>query len=162
MNTMNTIYQLVASSTFFDGEELEDVKHDTEFAIKNLILWLQHIPRSVQQNQAKIDIMAALADNPKSCLWLRDWAQKVLPQSFREAQKDYFAKKGMSLHIDVFLKSSEAGKMQKYVFFTILNTSEQDHLDTLSLASLVLPKFHDEAGGVDILYGKSDTPNAMF
>ena len=103
-----------------------------------------------------MDIMATLAENPKSCLWLRDWAQKVLPQSFREAQKDYFGKKGMSLHIDVFLKSSEAGKMQKYVFFTILNASEQDHLDTLSLASLVLPTFLDEAGEIDVIYGKSD------
>ena len=39
--------------------------------------------------------------------WLKDWAQKVVPRKYREAQKDYFGKQGMStlilitLHIDV-------------------------------------------------------------
>ena len=34
---------------------------------------------------------------------IRDWDQKVIPSKFREGQRDYYAKKGVSLHVDVLI-----------------------------------------------------------
>ena len=68
-----------------------------------ILEWMRHSLRSVQQNKAKQDVMGYL-ESGHSALWLKEWAQKALPISFRENQADYFGKKGMSLAVDVFYR----------------------------------------------------------
>ena len=51
---------------------------------------------------------------------------------FREGQCDYFGKKGMTLHIDVFLYRDDDGEI-----FTAFR-SDQDYQDTLSLTDHVI------------------------
>ena len=50
--------------------------------------------------KAKSDILNDLDES--SAFWFQDFAQKVLPVKFREGQHEYFGKRGMSLHVDVF------------------------------------------------------------
>ena len=56
--------------------------------------------RDAQQKKVKSESFSLLNDESK--FWLKDCAQKILILKFREDQKHYFGKKGMSMHIDVF------------------------------------------------------------
>ncbi|KAG8180402.1 hypothetical protein JTE90_025452 [Oedothorax gibbosus] len=70
------------------SEQKDDTKYDFIMATENIFDWLKHNIRYVQQNKAKIDVLAKLNDT--TCVWIRDWAQKVLPIKYRESQKEYF------------------------------------------------------------------------
>ena len=52
----------------------------------------KHIVRAVHQDRAKADLMERLST--EEVLLIFDYAMKFLPQKFREAQTDFFAKKG--------------------------------------------------------------------
>ena len=80
-------------------------------------------------------------DNMEYAFWLKDWAQKVLPFTFREKQSDYFGKKGMSVHVDVFFKKNEQGQLTKLVYFTVIFRCDQDMLSTLTVAQAVLQQY---------------------
>ena len=69
--------------------------------------------------------------NKETGLWLSDWSQKILPVEFREGQKAYFGKKGMSMHIDCLFYKNDAGELKKKVYPTIIQKSDQDARDTL-------------------------------
>ena len=69
-----------------------DLLHDASLAVNDIISFIKHMRKS--------ESFSVL--NDESCFWLKDYAQKILPFKFREGQKDYFGKKGMSMHIDVF------------------------------------------------------------
>ena len=75
---------------------------------------------------------------------------------FREGQCDYFGKKGMTLHVDVFLLRDNEGVIKKSTYFTTSFRSNQDFQDTLSLAYHVLRQFSDDFPNVNELYAKSD------
>ena len=62
--------------------------YDLEVAEKDIIEWMYHILRGVQQEKAKKSAMDNLKSNPNHTgFWLSDYAQKVLPIQFREAKK---------------------------------------------------------------------------
>ena len=71
--------------------------------------------RDFQQRQAKSFCFQNL--DTATAFWLKDVAQKLLPQSYREGQKNYFGKKGMSLHIDAFFRKQDE-ELLKYAYFT--------------------------------------------
>jgi hypothetical protein len=55
-----------------------------------------HLIQDAQQEKAKHCLLNL---DKEACFWLKDFSQKF---KFREGQKDYFEKKGMIMHIDVF------------------------------------------------------------
>ena len=113
--------------------------------------------RSVsQQKKAKIDACAQLDD--KTAFWLKDYAQKVLPVKFREGQKEYFGKKGMSMHIDVFFLK-ENDHLKKHVYLTVIYHCDQGISSVISIADSVLDQFHKDEPGVVKLFTKSDNAN---
>lgn len=56
----------------------------------------------------------------------QDFAMKFLPMQFREAQNDFFGKRGLSWHITVVLRRSAAAKLESQSFIHILEKSLQD------------------------------------
>jgi hypothetical protein len=80
-------------------------------------------------------------DDTSCALWLKDWAQKVLPLSFREKQSDYFGKKGMSLAVDVFFQRNSSGNLTNLVYFTVIFRCDQDMVSTLNVADHVLKQY---------------------
>jgi len=131
----------------------DDLLYDVNIAKAGILKWLQHI-RHVQQNKANEESMDRLSNS--TALWIRDFCQKVLPMKFREGQCDYFGKKGMTLHVDVFLMRNGAGVVKKATYFTAAFRSDQDFQDSLSLADYVLRQFSADFQEVKELYGKSD------
>ena len=70
-------------------------------------------------------------------------------------QKEYFGKKGISVHVDVFFTKSDA-QLQKSVYFTVLFRCDQDVIDTLSVTDVVLKQYHEDFPSMINIYAKSD------
>lgn len=68
----------------FDPYERESLLYEVENSFSKIHTWQQHIIRGAQQNKAKSDALKDLHNS--QALWIRDWAQKVLPGSGLEAQ----------------------------------------------------------------------------
>ena len=107
-----------------------------------------------QQKQAKA--MAIHLLDEESAFWLRDYCQKVLPPKFCEGQKEYFGKKGMTLLVDVIFFLDSNGDLQKNVYFTMVYRCDQDIIDSLSIANLLLDKLHKDLSTVKDLYANTD------
>lgn len=152
-NIMETIDFIAMSISRYEGEQKEDLKYDFENAKLKIMEWMSHIIRGVQQNEAKVNAFAQL--NEENGLWIRDWAQKVLPVKYRESQKEYFGKKGLSLHIDVFFYKSN-DTLMKSVYFTVISRSDQDVYSTLCVAEVVIKQFQVDYPNIKILRAKSD------
>jgi hypothetical protein len=59
--------------------------------------WKKHQIRSVHQDTARAHVLEQLDD--KTILVYIDWAMKFLPLKYREAQRDWFGKRGLSWHV---------------------------------------------------------------
>ena len=78
----------------------EDTMHELEKTKKNVKDYWKHLIRDAQKKKAEEYAFSKLKEITAS--WLRDFCQKVLPIKFRESQQDYYGRKGISLHVDVF------------------------------------------------------------
>ena len=65
-----------------------DVKEELSFiadqAISNIQAWKAHLLRSLNQDQARLDVIDELDES--SVLLVEDWAMKFLPRKYRESQ----------------------------------------------------------------------------
>ena len=93
-----------------------------QIAKENIFKWMQHLKCHTQQNIGKHDVMEKLDDH--SCLWFRDYCQKILPMQFRESQFSYFGQKGMSLHANVMLMKVN-DEILKQTYFTTAYRCDQ-------------------------------------
>ena len=86
---------------------------------------------------------------------------KNIPVRFCEGQKEYFGKKVMSPHVDVFfMKKNHI--LHKQVYSTALYHCDQGTVDTLSIADIVLTRFLNDEPGVKIVCGKSVIISCQF
>lgn len=131
----------------------DDTKYDLETAIQDINNYIKHLIRDSQQRKAKIEAFDNL-DN-KTAFWLKDFCQKILPVRYREGQREYFGKKGMSLHVDVFFVR-EHDQLKKRVYFTAIYRCEQNVNDVVALSTSVLDQFRKDEPSVENLYTKSD------
>ena len=135
----------------------EDLKYDVQRSVANIMEYMKHQIRDSQQKLAKE--LGCRSVNYAISSWLRDYSQKILPMSYREGQRKYFGKKGMSLQVDVFI-SRPYNDLEKMVYLTLIHRSEQTKLDTMNIADHVLAKFVQDYPNVEMLYGKSDNAGA--
>ena len=113
-----------------------------------------HVLRGVQQEKAKLYALSQL--DPSCGFWLSDWAQKVIPSMFREGQRDYLGKKGMSVHVDVLLTKAVASSELMSVYFTTIYRCDQDVIDTLCVAEHVLKEVQKDHPNIKQLFRKTD------
>ena len=133
-----------------DEDLVYDVKKKT-----GIVEYMKHLMRDAQQMKAKSDANLVLDNN--TAPWLKDYAQKVLPEKHCEGQKDYFGKKGMSVHIDVLLtKNMLLNELVKHVYYTVLYRCKQTLEDTLSITENVLDEFKKDQPEVTKMFMKSD------
>ncbi|GBM65883.1 hypothetical protein AVEN_49928-1 [Araneus ventricosus] len=130
-----------------------ELLYDLQCIHNSLLNWMKHTIRDVQQTNAKIFAVSKLTS--KTALWIKDWAQKIIPIKFRESQREYFGKKGMSLHIDVLLFKSD-DTLQKQVHFTILERSDQGLEHTLSVLEHVAKQVKTDFPTIRHSFMKSD------
>ena len=82
-------------------EEMGDkwLLHKFQIAAKEVDEYKKHIVRAIHQDRAKSDLMNQLSNEEVMIIF--DFAMKFLPRRFREAQTDFFAKKG-KVYIEVW------------------------------------------------------------
>ena len=153
LSTIEAIGNLV-SDVSKDQDEKDEVMYDVNTAKSNIFEWMTHIVRSVQQEKAKVHAMQLLSAT--TGFWISDWAQKVLHLKYREGQKEYFGKKGMSLHVDVLFQKDEDGQLRKDVYFTSVYRNDQDVVETLCVLDHVLAQMKTGYPNLEGLYRKSD------
>ncbi|CAF3292691.1 unnamed protein product [Rotaria sp. Silwood2] len=100
-----------------------------------------------------------------------DWGQKILPQEYRESQKKYFGKKGMSVFIGSFVwkndslsssvadsaiatSSTSTFSTQSYV--VALTNAAQTEIDTLSAGEFILKQFRADYPHIKKLHKRTD------
>ena len=130
-----------------------DTIYDIDVAVNHISDYVKHLMRDVQQRKAKSDAFLQL-DN-ETAFWLKDFSQKILPVKFREGQKEYFGKKGMSMHIDVFI-SQHDGKLKKHVYVSLIYRCEQGTSSIISIADAVLDQFQEDEPAINKLLAKFD------
>ena len=106
-----------------DGAEKDQIKHQFEQLTNKIDAWKVHILRSINQDQARLDIIQNLG--PQSALLVLDWAMTFLPRKFREAQSDWFGKRGISWHITMAMRGSEKGNLQMVTFVHLFEKCNQ-------------------------------------
>lgn len=116
-----------------------------------------HLIRDAQQKKAKIYCFDLLDD--KNCFWLKDYSQKNLPVHFQEGQKDYFGKKGMSMHVDVFF-SKENDAIGKQVYLSLIYRCQQGVASTLCISENVLREYQKNNPHIKQIFTKSDNAGA--
>ena len=129
---LSQLFRIVGSRTKMemtvtDNNLDKDTKYDVKNAVKDIVEIQKHSIRDVQQKKSKNFRLEQLHDELPA-FWLKDLSQKVLPMKFCEGQKEYFGKKGISLHVDCLMFRSE-GSLKKVVYFTIIYRCDQDAKD---------------------------------
>ena len=104
--------------------------HKFEIAIKDINEYKKHIVRAIHQDKAKTVAMEKLSQH--EALILFDFAMKFLPQKYREAQSDFFAKKGLSWHVMVCLWKTESGEVNLKTMAYLMGNIKQDWFCALS------------------------------
>ena len=80
-----------------DQELKERMKHECKQYIESINAWKAHLRRTINQEEAKQDALAAL-DEPSSLIVV-DWAMKFLPLRYRERMSEFFGKRGKSWYV---------------------------------------------------------------
>ena len=91
--------------------------------------------------------------------WLKDLSQNILPIYYREGQKEYFGKKGMTLHVDVFFYKSKNKDIGKFTYFTAIERCDQGLVDVISISDVALEEFKQDVPSVNMVFFKSDNAN---
>ena len=73
--------------------------------------------RAINQEKSKIDVLDNLT--AEQVLVVIDWAKRWLPRSYRETQKKWFGKKGISWHVSACITKVEKDETQFQVFTVI-------------------------------------------
>ena len=68
----------------------------------------------------------------------QDFAMKFLPIQFREAQSDFFGKRGLSWHVAVVLRKNVSGQLESQSFIHILEKRLQDSQTVVPIMAHVL------------------------
>ena len=132
----------------------DDKIYDVGLAVKSIIEYMKHKIRDAQQKKGKVDAFEIV-----SCtvtFWLKDFAQKILPVKYREGMKEYYDKKGMTMHADVFVLKEADGQLKKHVYLTVIYNSDQGTSAVISIADVVLHQFRQYEPLVTKLVAKSD------
>lgn len=138
----------------FEHEEMGDESiYLFQSAKRAIQAWKGHQLRSVRQDQGRTDALQKL--NAETIFIVNDWAMKFLPQMYRESQRDWFGRRGISWHISVvFRKVGE--ELQSQAFVHIVKSCAQDSNAVVVLVQHLLRTLKDEHPEISRAYLRQD------
>lgn len=86
--------------------------------------WKAHQLRSIHQDRARISVLDSL-DSSSGVFIVQDFAMKFIPAQYREAQSDFFGKRGISWHVSV-CHTKINGRIETQTLIHILKSGIQD------------------------------------
>ncbi|CAF1530589.1 unnamed protein product [Adineta ricciae] len=155
-NTLLRLLRRIATlvSNAPSSSRKDDMSNDLATAQADIMEWMFHIVRGIQQDKSKKFAMSQL--NSNTGILLSDWAMKILPQSHREKMDDWFGKKGISLHVDVLFYMDTNNQLKKNTYFTVLDRCLQDMSSVLCVFEHVLNQIKTDIPNLTNLYTRSD------
>ena len=124
-------------------------------AKNNILAWKAHLLRSVNQDEARLDVLDALDES--SVLLVQDWAMKFLPRKYRESQSDWFGKRGLSWHITVATRRQSPDQgFEMMTFAHVFKSCSQDSLTVQAIMSDVLGKLKEMMPTLRFVYYRQD------
>lgn len=124
-------------------------------AEKDILAWKAHQLRTVNQDQAKHDVLDVIFRS--SALLVMDWAMKFLPRKFCESQCDWFAKRGIPWHITVAFTRSEANApLEKLTFVHLFQSCPQDSVAVTAILQDVIEMLKERRPQLQKVYCKQD------
>lgn len=119
--------------------ESEDDKDEAVFLVQKaseaIAAWKAHQLRSINQDRARLEVLEFL--DPTCVLIVQDFAMKFIPVQYREAQSDFFGKRGISWHVSVCLRKV-SGKLESQTFIHIIQSGLQDSTAVVLIMDHVL------------------------
>ncbi|CAF3865475.1 unnamed protein product [Rotaria magnacalcarata] len=144
-----------------------EAKNDFKNTSEHIMEWLRHNLRAAQQDFEKKRIISKMGTD--EVFGTFDWGQKILPQEYRESQKKYFGKKGMSVFIGLFVwkdvssstvtasvTTSSAYTFSTQSYIVAITNAAQTEIDTLSAGELVLQQFQADYPQIKKLHKRTD------
>ena len=135
-----------------------DTKDELNFVIvqskQNINAWKSHLLCSGNQDECRLDILKQLHET--SVLIVLDWAMKYLPRKFRESETDWFAKRGIPLHIAVALRRGTDSQMEMMTFVHIFDSCNQDSRTVLAILNDVFRRLKGVMPQLQSVYLRQD------
>ncbi|CAF1548652.1 unnamed protein product [Adineta ricciae] len=105
--TLDTLTSLARNCPkSYSSDKQTRLLHRIEHNIELIHEWKAHLLRTVHQDEARCDVLNNL--DAKSVMLQIDWAMKFLAKEYRESQRQWFAKRGLSWHICYAIKLQSA------------------------------------------------------
>jgi len=109
------------SVAFYSPDEKEDKLHDLQVSFNSIYAWKRHLLRAVHQDSARQDVLDA-HDSSKVFI-KQDFAIKFLPRRFKETQREWFGKRGISWHISNCVRRTNLKKCEISVYSHLFRQS---------------------------------------
>ena len=143
----------------FANNVSEDTREELTFvayqAKQNIEAWKAHLLRSVNQDDARLDILDVLDET--SVFLVQDWAMKFLPRKYRESQSDWFAKRGLSWHITVATRRMRQDQdFEMMTFAHVFQSINQDTPAVQAIMSDVIGKLKKVMPSLMVAYFRQD------
>ena len=113
----------VHKKKFLNEEDRDEAIFMVQNARHFISEWKAHQLRSAHQDTCRLDILQRMSSS--SVLIVQDFAMKFIPTRYREAQSDFFGKRGISWHISVCLRKTDK-RLEAQTFIHILESGLQD------------------------------------
>ena len=168
IKTLDEIEQKICE--VFDKEAQAETRYEFKNASENIVEWSRHNLRALQQDCEKMKIISQMGID--EAFGTFDWAQKILPQEYRESQKKYYGKKGMSIFVGSFVwkqgsssivinNATTMSNPSTPVFSTAsyilaLTNASQTEIDTLSAGDIVLQQFKSDYPHIKKMHKRTD------
>ena len=119
--------------------ESEDDKDEAVFLVQKaseaIAAWKAHQLRSINQDRARLEVLEFL--DPSCVLIVQDFAMKFIPVQYREAQSNFFGKRGISWHVSVCLRKVSR-KLESQTSIHIIQSGRQDSTAVVLIMDHVL------------------------
>ena len=134
-------------------EEREELKYIITQSRRNIEAWKAHLLRSVNQDEARIDVLNALKE--QEVLVVLDWAMKFLPRKYRESQADWYGKRGISWHISVATRKCK-GEIEMLTLIHAFQSCSQDSIAVLAVIEDVVKQLKEEMPDIKSIIFRQD------
>ncbi|KAL9956227.1 hypothetical protein ACROYT_G037675 [Oculina patagonica] len=149
------------SWTPVNSEQQQDLLYDFDRAKSDILLWKAHIVRSINQEEAKQDLLKTA--DATSAIVIMDWAMKFLQLKYREKQSEWFGKRGLSWHIStVITKNVSTGKVEMQSYAHILDSCQQDWYAVCSIIENTLEALKKEHPHITQVNFRSDEAGCYY
>ena len=143
--------------------ESEDDEDEAVFLVQRaseaITAWKAHHLRSINQDRARLEVLASL--DSTGVLIVQDFAMKFMPVQYREAQSDFFGKRGLSWHVSVCHRKV-GGKLESQTFIHILQTGLQDSTAVVLIMDHVLRSLKKQHPEIVRCFSGKTMPNATI